>query len=94
MRLPSNILCLPTSILLLLAWQTNPAQAIGDNRLPVQWPRDLTAHVKYWLYGSASGKRDGELEKDDTVVAKSPVGILKMSEDEGEKFFMEYWRKS
>ncbi|KAI9643795.1 hypothetical protein NHQ30_007145 [Ciborinia camelliae] len=89
MRLSSNILCLPTSIILLLVSQTNSVQAVDGIRIPVQWPHDLTAYVKYWIYGSAS---DGEFEGDDTVIVQSPVGILKMSEDEGEKFFMEYWQ--
>ncbi|ESZ92631.1 hypothetical protein SBOR_6985 [Sclerotinia borealis F-4128] len=97
MRLSLDILGLPTSILLLLVSQTDPVQAVDDdNRLLVQWPRDLAVHVKYWFYGSASArasaKRDGGLEEDGIVVVESPVGILKMSEDEGEKFFTEYWR--
>lgn len=92
MHLSSNILSLPTSILLLLISQTNSVQAVDDNRLPIQWPRDLTAQVKYWIYGSANGKRYEKFKEDNVVVTKSPVGILKMSEDEGEKFFMEYWQ--
>ncbi|RAL61352.1 hypothetical protein DID88_009488 [Monilinia fructigena] len=91
MRLSSQIFGLPTSILLLFVSQTLSAHAIDYERFPVQLPRDLTAHLKYWIYGPAKGN-DGESENGDIVVSRSPVGILKMSEDEGEKFFMEYWR--
>ncbi|KAF7874174.1 hypothetical protein EAF04_002846 [Stromatinia cepivora] len=92
MRLSSTCLGLPTSILLLLITQTNSVQAIHDNRFLTQWPRHLTAHFKHWIYGSASWRRDDEFERDDTLTAKSPIGTLKMSEDEGEKFFLEYWQ--
>ncbi|TGO44288.1 hypothetical protein BCON_0554g00060 [Botryotinia convoluta] len=93
MRLSANVLGLPTSILILLVSQTNSVQAIDidNNRLLALWPRDWR-HVKDWIYGSARRERDEGLEGSDVVVAKSPVGILKMSEDEGEKFYMEYWR--
>ncbi|KAF7953292.1 hypothetical protein EAE96_006503 [Botrytis aclada] len=93
MRLPAKILSLPTSILILLVSQTNLVQAIDihDNRVRAQWPRDWI-HVKEWIYGSARRERDEGVEGSGVVVAKSPVGILKMSEDEGEKFYMEYWR--
>ncbi|KAJ8062309.1 hypothetical protein OCU04_008856 [Sclerotinia nivalis] len=92
MRLSSTCLGLPTSILLLLVSQTNSVQAIHDNRLLTQWPRDLAAHFKHWIYGSASWRRDDEFERDDTLTVKGPIGTLKMSENEGEKFFMEYWQ--
>ena len=94
MRLSAKILGLPTSILILLVSQTNSVHAIDgeNNRLLASWPRDWTTHVKDWIYGSAGSKRDEGLEREDVLVAKSPVGILKMSEDEGEKFYMEYWR--
>ena len=88
MRLSAKILGLPTSILILLVSQTNSVHAIDgeNNRLLASWPRDWTTHVKDWIYGSAGSKRDEGLEREDVLVAKSPVGILKMSEDEGEKF--------
>ncbi|KAG4031977.1 hypothetical protein MFRU_008g03270 [Monilinia fructicola] len=94
MRLSSQFFGLPTSILLLFVSQTISVQAFDHNPFPLQLPRDLTAHLKHlkhWIYGSAKGN-DGESEKGDMVMSRSPVGILKMSEDEGEKFFMEYWR--
>ncbi|QSZ33032.1 hypothetical protein DSL72_002617 [Monilinia vaccinii-corymbosi] len=92
MRRSSQILGLPTSILLLLISQSISVRAVDANEFLVPWPRHLTAHVKYWIYGSAKGS-DEELEKDNTVViSKRPVGILKMGQDEGEKFFMKYWR--
>ncbi|KAF5874871.1 putative gpi anchored protein [Botrytis fragariae] len=93
MRLSVNVLGLPTSILILLASQTNSVQAIDidNHRLLALWPRDWI-RVKDWIYASTSGKRDEGWEGSDVVVTKSPVGILKMSEDEGEKFYMEYWR--
>lgn len=91
MHLASNILSLPTSILFLWVSQTNSVQAIDDNRFPIHWSRDITTNVKYWISGSASGK-DKRLEKKNDVVSKTPIGTLKMSGDEGEKFFMEYWR--
>ncbi|KAF7925182.1 hypothetical protein BELL_1167g00020 [Botrytis elliptica] len=93
MRLSAKILGLPTSILILLISQTHSVQAvdIDNNRLLALWPRGWI-HVKDWVYGSARRERDEGLEGSDVVVAKSPVGILKMSEDEGEKFYMEYWR--
>lgn len=92
MRLSSACLGLPSSILLLLISQTGSVQAIQDNRFLTHWPRDLTAHFKDWVYGSPSWRQDEELEKDDILTSKTPIGTLKMSEDEGEKFFMEYWQ--
>ncbi|TGO88529.1 hypothetical protein BPOR_0157g00110 [Botrytis porri] len=94
MRLSAKVLGLPTSILMLLVSQTHSVQAIDidNNRLLALWPRDWI-HVKDWIYGSAR-RRDARLEGSDgpVVVAKNPVGILKMSEDGGEKFYNGYWR--
>lgn len=58
------------------------------------WPYNLPAHVKYWpeevrreeLY---DGTSPGLSFKPDR-----PNGVRKMSGDEGEKFYMEYWQLS
>jgi hypothetical protein len=93
MRLrPLRVLGLPTSVLLLLVSQTHTVQALDENSISARSPGDLTARVKEWVYGPAGNEEDDIVRRGEDDTAKSPVGVMKMSVDEGEKFFMEYWQ--
>ena len=90
MRLTPSILSLPASILLLIVSHTgalnssdsasNP-QSISEPRSSAQWPHDLPP----------SRRRDLEVIKK-IQLGRKPVGVMKMSDDEGEKFYLDYWQ--
>ncbi|TVY51104.1 hypothetical protein LCER1_G006926 [Lachnellula cervina] len=80
MRIPS-ILSLPASILLLIASHT----VFAEEQLPAQW---VEKQAKRSLENT-DRRRDVE---EHLRQGRSPVGVMKMSPDEGEKFFMEYWQ--
>lgn len=56
----------------------------------MRWPFDLLSNLKYWPGESAN--RDVEATNGDLGCQRKPVGVMKMSDDEGEKFYMEYWQ--
>ncbi|PQE19125.1 gpi anchored protein [Rutstroemia sp. NJR-2017a BBW] len=93
MRLrPLRVLGLPTSVLLLLVSQAHTVQAVDGESISARSPSDLAARVKDWVYGRAEKEEDGVVRRGGDNTAQSPVGVMKMSVDEGEKFFMEYWQ--
>ncbi|PQE10930.1 GPI anchored protein [Rutstroemia sp. NJR-2017a WRK4] len=93
MRLrPLRVLGLPTSVLLLLVSQAHTVQAVDGESISARSPSDLAARVKDWVYGRAEKEEDGAVRRGGDNTAQSPVGVMKMSVDEGEKFFMEYWQ--
>ncbi|KAI9794794.1 MAG: hypothetical protein M1816_002922 [Peltula sp. TS41687] len=56
-----------------------------------RWPYNLPAHVKYWPEDEVRIRQElAGLEEQDPSPQKRN-GLRKMSEDEGEKFYMEYW---
>ncbi|KAL2026577.1 hypothetical protein VTO58DRAFT_102557 [Aureobasidium pullulans] len=54
------------------------------------WPYNLPAGAKYYPEHEHHIRRDLEIQQRLNVA--SPSGIRKMSEDEGEKFFLDYWQ--
>ncbi|CAG8959760.1 hypothetical protein HYFRA_00001667 [Hymenoscyphus fraxineus] len=86
MRLDS-ILSLPASILLLIASHTVSAESGDENENPAPWQANLDAR---------DGAQDVFLRRraveEHLRMGRRPVGVMKMSEDEGEKFYMEYWQ--
>ncbi|KAM3082667.1 hypothetical protein ACMFMF_002322 [Clarireedia jacksonii] len=72
--------------------RTHTVQAVDGGSISARWPRDLAAQVKDWVYGPVRSGEDDILRRGEDDTTKSPVGVMKMSVDEGEKFFMEYWR--
>jgi hypothetical protein len=92
MRRNLNILALPASILALLALHTTSVLSAEDDQSPKQWPYNLPPHVKYWPEDPPNRRRDLEAIEEHIRLGRSPVGIMKMSADEGEKFYMEYWQ--
>ncbi|KAI9867140.1 MAG: hypothetical protein M1813_009418 [Trichoglossum hirsutum] len=53
------------------------------------WPYNLPVDVKFWPEDGPFRRRDLEAPNDEP--AWTPVGVRKMSGDEGEKFYMDYW---
>ncbi|KAF8863626.1 hypothetical protein BDZ45DRAFT_798207 [Acephala macrosclerotiorum] len=92
MRLDSSILALPASILALIALHTTSALSAEEDQSPKQWPYNLPPHVKYWPEDPPNRRRDLEAVEEHLRMGRSPVGVMKMSTDEGEKFYMEYWQ--
>jgi len=92
MHLTSKLLNLPASILLLLASHTKAAEDVQESQSPSQWPYNLPPHVKYWPEDAPNRRRDLEAISEHIRLGRSPVGVLKMGADEGEKFYMEYWQ--
>ncbi|KAK0104021.1 hypothetical protein ONS96_005126 [Cadophora gregata f. sp. sojae] len=101
MRLTPSILSLPTSILLLIVSHTsahtssNPdseTKAPSQSENTAQWPYNLPPHVKFWPEDPPSRRRDLEAIEEHIRLGRKPVGVMKMSDDEGEKFYMEYWQ--
>ncbi|PBP21490.1 hypothetical protein BUE80_DR007690 [Diplocarpon rosae] len=90
MRLDS-IFALPASILLLITSHTT-AQTREDLEPPAKWPSYLPPHVKFYPEDPPSRRRDLEPADQHLRLGRKPVGVMKMSEAEGEKFYMDYWR--
>lgn len=80
----ASLILVPTSLLLLIA--SLPARTLS---LETQWPHNLPPHEKYSPENQALVRRNlGIQEK---LAIQKPVGVHKMSGDEGEMFFPEYW---
>ncbi len=90
MRLKAKVLGLPASILVLLVSHCSAAQSGQDDQSSAQWGWNLPAQVRHWL---ENPPRRRNLEAAEAYLQKgrSPVGVMKMSPDDGEKFYMEYW---
>lgn len=86
MRLTSNLLGLPASILFLITAHT--ATALHDDRLPANNSPDKAR----WVDESADqGDVEARDEQTQVPLGRSPVGVMKMSDDPGQKFYMHYW---
>lgn len=81
----SSVSILFVSVSLLLSFAPFPAPCLAD----LQWPYDLPPHVKYYPEDERLVRRN--LEAQERLETQSPVGVRKMSDDEGEMFFLEYW---
>ena len=84
MRLHTTFLRLPVSILFLIGAYSNTAYA--ENKKAAAFPFDLLSKLQLH---QASVNRDIDVAN---RAGKMPPGVLKMSDDEGEKFYMEYWQ--
>ena len=81
---PIRLLTLPAGILALLAGF--PDQTRGQE---LSWPYNLPSHVKYYPEDELVIRRDGAIQQ---KLRRDPiVGVRKMSDDEGEKFYLNYW---
>jgi len=90
MRLPQQFLALPTSLLLLIL-SSIPAHAGDDDQSPAQWPYNRPPHVKYYPGDPPYRRRDLESIQEHILAGHAPVAVRKMSSDDSEKFFPEYW---
>jgi hypothetical protein len=54
------------------------------------WPYNLPLHAKYYPEHENHIKRDLEIQQKLNMAA--PSGVRKMSDHEGEKFFLDYWQ--
>ncbi|RDL39099.1 uncharacterized protein BP5553_03439 [Venustampulla echinocandica] len=86
MRL-NSILFLPASILILIAPHTASADLGREEHLPTQWRRTIGAES----LPRESVHRRRQVEEH-LRLGRTPVGVMKMSPDEGEKFYMDYWQ--
>lgn len=84
----TSIFGLPASVLILITSHAVSSEAIQDEHSPAQWAQNLPAQAKRWQDGS---NRRREVEEH-LRLGRSPVGVMKMGLDEGEKFYMEYWQ--
>lgn len=87
-----NFLALPTSLLLLLLVPiASPSQAANDDRAPEQRLYNRPAHLKYFPEDPPHRRRDLEEIQGHILAGHVPIAVKKMSADESEKFFPEYW---
>ncbi|KAH0343936.1 hypothetical protein KCU81_g5053, partial [Aureobasidium melanogenum] len=54
------------------------------------WPYNLPPDAKYYPEHEHRIRRDVEIQQ--KLNLTSPCGMRKMSDDEGEKFFLDYWQ--
>ncbi|KAF2004952.1 hypothetical protein P154DRAFT_519009 [Amniculicola lignicola CBS 123094] len=81
MQLLSNLLALPTGVILLLYVAPVAAEQ--------QWPHNLPRHMKYFPEDEVHVKRGISVQE--RLQREKPIGIKKMSSDEGEMFFLDNW---
>jgi hypothetical protein len=82
-----SLLALPTSILTLLLLCTSPSAATSDTEKP--WPYNLPRHMKYFPEDEPHVKR--AIQTYERLLREQPVGVKKMSTDEGEMFMLDNW---
>ena len=75
----------PLSLLLFIASAATPVQSLES-----RWPYSLPPEVKYFPEDEPLVKRNCDIQR--RLVDQRPVGLRKMNSDEGEMFFLEYWR--
>ena len=85
MRNLLSLLALPSSLLLFIS--TNPSPSTATE---ASWPRNLPANLKYFSEHEQMAKRNTDVQK--KLETYTPQGLRKMSEDESEMFFLEYWQ--
>ncbi|GAB7352046.1 hypothetical protein MBLNU459_g2555t1 [Dothideomycetes sp. NU459] len=82
MRHFPGLLALPTSLITFLA--------LVPSASTQPWPYNLPPHEKYFPEHEQHMKRNLEIEQ--KLAVDALAGVRKMSSDEGEKFYMEYWQ--
>ncbi|KAF2471664.1 uncharacterized protein BDR25DRAFT_313590 [Lindgomyces ingoldianus] len=81
MQLSNSLLALPTAVILLLC----VAPVVPEK----QWPHNLPKHMKYFPEDEVHVKRGLSIQE--RMLREKPVGVKKMSGDEGEMFFFDNW---
>ena len=84
MRLFTDVLSLPSSLLLLIATTSDIAAS------EKQWPYNLPPHVKYFPEDEVPIRRSLEIQS--RLAKQVPAVVRKMNPDEGEMFFLDYWQ--
>ncbi|KAL1797183.1 hypothetical protein ACET3X_003789 [Alternaria dauci] len=82
MHLP-HLLALPPAIIALCA--TTPVLAAEES----QWPHNVPRHLKYFPEDEVHAKR--ALSVKQRLQHEKPIGVRKMSMDEGEMFMLDNW---
>ena len=90
MWLDSKVLGLPASMILLIAAQSTAA--FHGDQSPAQRVKSLPRKVTYLFDDAADEQLDLETRNEQTPLGKAPIGVMKMSDDPGEKFYFEYWQ--
>lgn len=90
MRLAPRILGLPASTLLLITAHTTAA-FYNDDSL-AQRVNSASHNARNWADDPAGHRRRLEARNEQTPRGRNPIGVMKMSDDPGEKFYMEYWQ--
>lgn len=80
-NLAGGLLALPASLLTALVISPVRSQ---------DWPYNLPTDAKYYPEHEIHIKRNLEVQK--MLNTASPAGMRKMSDDQGEKFFLDYWQ--
>jgi progranulin len=75
---------LPAGLLVLLA--SSPYRVHGQE---LRWPYNLPSHLKYYPEDEIFVKKDESIQH--KLEQHPVVGVKKMSDDEGEKFYLDYW---
>lgn len=86
MRLKAQLLGLPAALILLIASHTHAG--LGDEQSPAPWLKARSPQDDSWL---EKNRRRALSPAEQTNLSSSLVGVMKMGEDPGEKFFPEYW---
>ncbi len=73
----------------LLALPATLFAVVAAHAQELPWPHNLPRTAKYYPSDAAHVKR--ELAAQERLAWHAPVGVKKMGEDEGEKFWMGYW---
>lgn len=84
MRDFTSLLALPASILTIIL--ATPAFAVAEK----PWPYNLPLTAKYFPEDHSHMER--ELQAKQMLAWKTPLGMRKLSDDPGEKFFFQDWR--
>lgn len=83
MQLPDGL------IALILLWVSPTAVIATSEQSELQWPHNIPRHLKYFPEEEMRVKRSLEIQE--RLRKEKPVGMKKMSEDEGEMFFLDNW---
>ncbi|KAJ9609424.1 hypothetical protein H2200_005751 [Cladophialophora chaetospira] len=81
-----QLAALPSSLLFLISISISPA---SSQNLNLRWPYNLPPDSKYYPEDELLIKRDIDVQH--KLQRISPTGVRKLSGDEGEKFYMDYW---
>ncbi|KIW05229.1 uncharacterized protein PV09_03767 [Verruconis gallopava] len=79
-----RMLSLPPALLALVALSTSTAYS------EPQWPYEVPAHIKVYPEDEHLAKRG--LSAMEMLATRTPIGVHKMTDDEEEMFFLDYWQ--